>query len=389
MNNTTRIHLLDVLRGFAIVSIMLLHSMEHFDVYYFPENLPMWLKSIDKVIWETMFFLFGSKSYSIFALLFGVTFAIQQTRQREKGNSFDARFAWRMVLLMGFGLLNSAFFQGDVLAIYAVIGLLLIPLTKLSDKIIFSIAVLMMMLPYEWVNLVYAFQHPNEPIQDPISWTYFGKMFEYIGEPSLWNTIVGNLTNGKIGVLRWNWENGRFFTILGLFLFGYLMGKRKLFEWSANSEKFWKSALIIATIAFIPLYIIQQQMDHIVASDIIRRSVATIETTLTNFAFMVILVSGITLLFYTTKMQKPLMYFSHFGRMSMSNYIFQSILGGAIFYGWGLGLYKYCGASYGILIGLALTIIMGIFCKWWAKHHRQGPFESLWHKATWLGTKSK
>lgn len=384
MIKKTRIHILDVLRGFAIVSIMLLHSMEHFDIYYFPETLPVWVKNIDKVIWDTMFFLFGGKSYSIFALLFGVTYSIQQTNQKEKGKSFDGRFAWRMILLLCFGFLNSAFFQGDVLGIYAVIGLLLIPICKLSEKAILGIAIFLMMLPYEWFNLFYAFQHPNESINDPVSWSHFGKMLEYIGEPSLWNTIIGNLTNGKIGVLLWNWENGRFFTILALFLFGYLMGKRNLFEWNPTSQKFWNKTLLIASITFVPLYFIQGQISHLISSAIIKRSVLTIETAWTNFAFMLILVSGLTLLFYKTKLQNKLMYFSHFGRMSMSNYIIQSILGGAIFYGWGLGLYKYCGASYGIIIGLILTILMGIFCKWWAARYKQGPFETLWHKATWI-----
>lgn len=384
MTNKTRIHILDVLRGFAIVSIMLLHSIEHFDIYYFSDALPSWMKSLDQGIWDTMFFLFGGKSYSIFALLFGVTYAIQLSRQKEKGEKFSGRFAWRMFLLLGFGILNSAFFQGDVLWIYAIIGLFLIPLTKLSEKAIFGIAIFLMLLPYEWVNLFYAIQHPNEQINNPVSWSYFGKMIEYVGEPSLWNTIIGNLTNGKIGVIRWNWENGRFFTILALFLFGYLMGKRKIFEWNEKSSSFWKKALISSIIAFIPLYIIQQQMNSLIDSDIIRRSVLIIETAWTNFAFMLVLLSGMTLLFYKTKLQSKLMYFSSFGRMSMSNYIIQSILGGFIFYGWGLGLYKYTGATYGIIIGLLLTFFLGIFCKWWAKNHKQGPFETIWHRATWF-----
>ncbi len=382
--NSTRIHLLDVLRGFAIVSIMLLHSIEHFDIYHFPEQLPDWMKATDQVIWDTMFFLFGGKSYSIFALLFGVTFAIQLTRQEEKGNSFRGRFAWRMVLLFGFGILNSAFFQGDVLGIYAVIGLFLIPLSKLNEKWILGIACFLMLLPYEMSNLFYAMQHSTEEINNPVSWTYFGKMFEYIGEPSLWNTMVGNLTNGKVAVMRWNWENGRFFTILALFLFGFLLGKRNMFSESENNLNFWKRTFIISAIVFIPLLILNRNMNALIDSDIIRRSVVTIETAWMNFAFMLILVSGLTLLFYKTRMEKPLMYFSAFGRMSMSNYIIQSIIGGAIFYCWGLGIYKYTGATYGILIGIVLTMIMGVFCKWWAKNNKQGPFETLWHKATWI-----
>ncbi|WP_018343743.1 DUF418 domain-containing protein [Cytophaga aurantiaca] len=384
MENKKRIILLDVLRGFALVSIMLLHSIEHFDIYHFPETLPAWMKASDSVIWDTMFFLFGGKSYSIFALLFGVTFAIQLSRQEELGQSFGPRFAWRMLLLLGFGMINSAFFQGDILSIYAVIALLLIPLSKLPEKVLFGIAVFMMLLPYEWIHLAYAIQHPDEKINDPVSWSYFGKMFEYIDNPSLWKIMVGNLTNGKVAVLIWNWENGRFFSILGLFLFGYLMAKRNLFEWNETSERFWKRTLIIASIAFIPLYIIQIQMESIITSAIIRRPVLTMETAWTNFAFMLILVSGLTLLFYKTKAHNALLYFSSFGKMSLSNYLIQSVIGGAIFYGWGLCLYKYTGATYGILIGLAMTVVMGIFCKWWAKHHKQGPLETLWHKATWF-----
>lgn len=386
--NSGRIQILDALRGVAIVSIMLLHSLEHFDLYFLPEGLPSWMVTLDAKIWDTLFFLFAGKSHSIFALLFGVTFAIQQTRQHEKGESFDGRFAWRMVLLLGFGILNSIFFQGDILAIYAIIGLLLIPFSKLSDKAIIIVATFLMMLPYEWVNLLYAFQHPTEKISDPVSWTYFGKMFEYIGEPSFWNSAVGNLTNGRYAVLLWNWENGRFFSIFALFLFGYILGKREIFKWNHKNEKFWTKTLIISSIAFIPLYLVQTNITSLIASDIIRRSVLTIETAWTNFAFMMILVSGLTLLYHKTKMDKALNFFSPMGRMSMSNYIIQSIIGGAIFYGWGLGLYKYTGATYGFLIGLTIMFIMSRFCKWWATNHKQGPFETLWHKATWINTKS-
>lgn len=388
IGNINRIDVLDVLRGFAIVSIMLLHSIEHFDVYYLPENLPLWMKNLDKIIWDSLFFLFGGKSYSIFALLFGVTYAIQLDRQKEKGKSFDGIFAWRMLLLLGFGILNSAFYQGDVLEIYAVLGLFLIPLCKLSEKAILGIAVFLMLLPYEWFNLFYAIQHPNETIGNPESWSYFDKMITYVKELSLWNTIIGNLTNGKMAVMLWNWEKGRFFTILGLFLLGYLMGKQRLFEWNSKSEQFWNKTFVIAVVIFIPLYYIQKQLKPWITNVSIRRPITTIETSWTNFAFMMILVSGLCLLFYKTKLRNKLMYFSAFGKMSMSNYIIQSVVGTAIYYGWGLGMYQYTGATYSLLIGLGLTIVLGIFCKFWAKCYKQGPFETLWHKATWLGAKS-
>lgn len=381
---SSRIDVLDVIRGFAIVSIMLLHNIEHFDVYFFPDTLPNWMVGVDGIIWDTMFFLFGGKSFAIFALMFGVTFAIQLSNQESKGKPFRARFAWRLLLLLGFGMLNSAFFQGDILTIYAVIGFFLIPLSKLNEKVILIIATLLMLQPYEWWNLFYAIQHPLEEISDPVSWTYFGRMMEYIPNSSFLDTVWGNLTNGKKAVLLWNWENGRFFIILALFLYGYILGKRELFRWTDTSKKFWRKVFLFASIAFVPLFIVQKNLDRLIESDIIRRSVSTIETSWANLAFMLILVSGLTIAFQNKYIQKKLMYFSWFGRMSLSNYILQSILGASMFYGWGLGIYKYTGATYGILIGLVLTVLMGLFCKFWASKFKQGPFETLWHKATWL-----
>ena len=124
--NGSRLDVIDALRGFAIVSIMLLHNIEHFDFYFSPTGLPEWLKAVDKVIWDTLFFLFGGKSYAIFALLFGMTFYIQYHNREMRGEDFRARFAWRLALLLAFGLVNSMFYHGDILSIYAVLGLSLI-----------------------------------------------------------------------------------------------------------------------------------------------------------------------------------------------------------------------------------------------------------------------
>ncbi|WP_199898010.1 DUF418 domain-containing protein [Marinilabilia salmonicolor] len=132
-----RFYVVDALRGFAIISIMLLHNIEHFDFYYVPENIPAWMAGMDRVIWDTMFFLFGGKSYAMFALLFGLTFYIQMHNQEKHGEDFRPRFAWRMFLLLIFGIINSAFFQGDILSFYAILGILLIPVARLSDKALF------------------------------------------------------------------------------------------------------------------------------------------------------------------------------------------------------------------------------------------------------------
>lgn len=385
--NGNRIQVVDAIRGFAIVSIMLLHNLEHFDVYFLPPNLPTWMVNLDKIIWDTSFFLFAGKSYAMFALLFGLTFFIQSDNQTKKGKDFRATFAWRLVLLFVFGLINSAFYQGDILTIYAVLGFFLIPVSHLKDKQIFWIAIILLLQPIELMGLFKVIQTPNIELANPESWTYFAKMDEYIKDSSFINTVYGNLTNGKIAVIKWSYEKGRFLHILSLFMFGMLAGRKKLFVSSDKNDRFWLKTLIISSIVFVPLFVIQKNLDHLISSEAVRRSVSTIEESWTNLTFMLVLISGFVLLFRTQTFNKILSTFSPMGRMSLSNYIIQSIIGSTIYYGFGLGLYKYTGATYSMLIFILLALLMGYFSTWWMKNHKRGPLEEIWHKATWIFSK--
>lgn len=89
-----RVDVADALRGFAVLAIILLHSIEHFNFYSFPptDGQSAWLNFTDKAIWDGLFFAFGGKAYAIFALLFGFSFFIQHDNQRMRGNDFRARF---------------------------------------------------------------------------------------------------------------------------------------------------------------------------------------------------------------------------------------------------------------------------------------------------------
>ena len=383
-NKGNRLHVVDAIRGFAIISIMLLHNLEHFDVYFLPPNLPTWMVHLDKIIWDTSFFIFAGKSYAMFALLFGLTFFIQSNNQAKKGKDFRATFAWRLVLLFLFGLINSAFYQGDILTIYAVIGFFLIPFSHLNTKLVFWIAIILVLQPIELIGLFKAIQTPNMELANPESWAYFGKMDEYIKGSSFINTVYGNLTNGKMAVLKWSNEKGRFLHILSLFMFGMLAGRKKLFVSSDKNNTFWIKTLIISSIVFVPLFYIQKNLNSFISSEAIRRSVSTIESSWANLAFMLVLISGFVLLFHTKTFNKILNVFSPMGSMSLSNYIFQSIIGSTLYYGFGFGLYKYTGATYSLLIFILLAILLGYFSAWWMKNHKRGPLEGIWHKATWV-----
>ncbi|MFI3295892.1 MAG: heparan-alpha-glucosaminide N-acetyltransferase domain-containing protein, partial [Rikenellaceae bacterium] len=77
MNNTTkigRLDLVDALRGFALLAIVLLHNLEHYNMLYEPEGTPAWLQSLDKSIYSVTFFMMAGKAFSTFSLLFGFSF---------------------------------------------------------------------------------------------------------------------------------------------------------------------------------------------------------------------------------------------------------------------------------------------------------------------------
>ncbi|MEL6537567.1 MAG: DUF418 domain-containing protein [Bacteroidota bacterium] len=384
----SRLHVVDALRGFALVSIMLLHNIEHFDYIfqYPPQNVEPWRAKLDSGIWETLFFLFSGKSYAMFALLFGLTFFIQSNNEEKRGRNFMPRFAWRMVLLFFFGVFNSAFFQGDVLMIYAALGLLLIPLGKLNAKAQIAVASVLILQPYFWLQVWQGMQNPGVDLPNPTSWTYFGKMVEYIPKESLLDTLWGNLTNGRVAVFRWNWENGRYFLILGLFLLGNVLGKAGVFQQGESSRVFWIRALVVCLLVFMPTYWVTENMEALVESEAIRRPLNVILSSWRNTAFMVVWVGVIYLLFSTPAGEKFFKFFIPFGKMSLSNYIIQSLLGSSLYYGFGLGLYQYTSPTYSLLIGFGLTFLMWVFCKQWANTHRHGPFETIWHKLTWMGT---
>ena len=76
-----------------------------------------------------------------------------------------------------------------------------------------------------------------------------------------------------------------------------------------------------------------------------------------------------------------------YGRMSLTNYISQSVIGALIYFPFGLYLAPHCGYTVSLLIGIFTFLLQVRFCKWWLGRHRQGPLEYIWHKWTWINKK--
>lgn len=153
---TNRIEVVDALRGLALCAIVIVHCFEHYNLYYIPESAPQWLTALDREVWNTTWFLLAGKAFSTFSLLFGFSFFIQLDNAARRGMPFRGRFVWRMFLLLLFSQLHSLFYNGDILLLYSVMGLLLVALCRLSTRVVLTVAVIMILQPLEWIRLLCA-----------------------------------------------------------------------------------------------------------------------------------------------------------------------------------------------------------------------------------------
>lgn len=386
LKSTERLGVVDALRGFALLAIVLLHNLEHYNLFLPLEfAVPAWLQTIDKYAWDTIFFLFAGKAYATFSLLFGFSFYIQFHNAEKRGMDFRGRFAWRMCLLFLFAQLHALFYNGDILLLYSVVGFALILVCKLKDKTVFWIALVLLLQPYEWGRLIYAMINPDYVPVTGRFIPFFERAQEATANGSFLEVLRSNIGDGQLYSNIWQVENGRLFQTAALFMFGMLLGRRKLFMKSEESMNFWKKSLRYAIIAFIPLYCLRVFIPDLITNQSVLIPYKIAIPSYANFAFMLVLVSGFTLLWF--RKEKGYSWQSlliPYGRMSLTNYISQSVMGVTIYYGFGLSMYKYAGATGSLLIALMIFTVQLIFSRWWLGRQKQGPLEFLWRKGTWI-----
>lgn len=385
MLQNTRIDVADILRGIAIGGIILIHFIEQLNFYCFPEPKNEFWATVNSAVWDTTFFLLGGKMYAIFAMLFGLSFFIQHDNQAQKGVDFRPRFLWRMVLLMLLGLFDLMFYNGDILFIYAVCGICIIPLIRASSKVLLTIAIILILQPVEIAYMIIGTINPSAAPLDLGSGAYFGKVMEAQMNGSIWDVAVAGLKYGLPINFYWSLENGRITQTIGLFLFGILLGRYRLFYDEGNNIGFWKKALIAATCGCAVLIPLFYTLPGLPESQCVATSLYNLLNMTKNFCMMVMIVAGVTLIYYRTSASRWMIRIAPYGKMSLTNYLTQSIFGGMLFYNWGFALYQHNGHAANLLMGAAFIGLQYLFCTWWLKSHKRGPFEQLWYKATWLG----
>lgn len=380
-----RIDLVDSLRGYALFAIVLLHNLEHYNLMYTPKGVPDWLTTLDTALWETIFFTMAGKAFSTFSLLFGFSLYIQSHNAQQRGDKFTGRFIWRMVILLMFALLHTIFYNGDILLLYAIVGIMVIPLNRLSNKTLLIIGTILFIQPLEWSRVIYAYLNPDYQLTAQLNWKYWPLMYQAMEHGTFIDAVKSNLTDGFLGNTLWQIENGRLFMVPALFIFGILLGRMEHFVKSAKSIKFWKRVFLVAFIVSIPLYILKTNIPNYITNTAIKLPYTTAISSILNGTFMATLIAIFSLLWFKKgdgyRVQR---FIIPYGRMSLTNYISQSIIGVFIYLNFGLGMYKYCGATLSTLIAIGIFTLQLLFSRWWLNRHKQGAFEYIWKRLTWI-----
>lgn len=380
-----RVDVADVLRGLAVLGIVLLHSIEHFNFYSYPDTSDQctFLNFTDKAVWDGLFFLFGGKAYAIFALLFGFSFFIQHDNQRLRGKDFRTRFCWRLFLLFIIGNINAAFFTAEILVMYSLIGFVLVLTCRWSTRTLIWTAAILMIQPVAVYNVIRALADSSYVLPTVPEGEFWAATYEQQTAGSFLSTLRVNLFEGQLASLAWAWNHGRIFQTASLFILGMLIGRQCWFM--RDRQRQWIWVLLSALIAFFPLRGLGVMLPEYITDKNILTPLALIVSSLSNFAFMLIIVAGVILAYYQSKvMERFLNRIIPYGRMSMTNYVGQSIIGSFLFYNWGLALHDRLGITASVFVGVGIFLIQYVFCRIWLRKYSHGPMELIWKKATWI-----
>ena len=382
-----RINSIDALRGFALIGIMLLHCMERFDLTLAPVvESPFW-QAIDTAVYDSLYFLFSGKSYAMFSLLFGLSFFMQMESQAAKGVDFRGRFLWRLALLFLFGYINGLVYMGEFFMVYAVLGVFLIPLYKVPTRWLLVLCVLLFLQIPAVISFV-SLLSDNVANEPTTAAAYMDRLFERAADVfingSLMDVLSFNTFDGQSAKCLWVFNNFRYLQLLGLFIAGMLIGRQGIHKSEEKMVKYSRLILPYCLAFWAVFYAVAFLLPVWGVDGFALRVGQTLFKTYGNLGQMMVYFCGFTLLYYRYKGQKVLDRIAPVGRMSVTNYMAQSIVGVSLFYGFGGNFAVEFNYLQSFLLGAAFCVIQIAYSNWWIKRFYYGPMEWLWRSLTWF-----
>ena len=392
---TKRIEIVDALRGFSLAGIVIVHFIENYIAGPPTQDFmdATHTSIFDDIIDGIIFILIRGKFFALFSFLFGLSFFIQMDRAAGKGINFQGRFLWRILILLGIGYIHHLFYRGDILTIYAIVGIFLIPFYKLSTKwlLVFISVVFLGGFRYLIFSITGGDQIFTSIEMSPDNEEIIA-YYKILEEGSLWEVFKSNATQGHL--MKLDFQFGVFsrgYLTFGFFLAGLLFGRIRFFEKISEYKKLNKKILIGSIIVFILSFILSGILFSLTNTNGTNLSFnswinmfALSFYDLSNIAMTFILISLFIILWKTIKGEKFLRKFIPYGKMALSNYFVQTVIGTLILYGWGFGQIGKWPNSYIFLISILFIILQMSFSKWWLKKFIYGPIEWFWRSLTYF-----
>lgn len=372
-----RIPSLDVLRGFSLLGILLVNMIGFHSPFGYYNPYEWWQYSdLDVYIWIDIF-VQGS-FYPIFAIMFGYGLVIMQRRSAIRGMSFWTISIRRLLVLLVFGLIHAfLIWHGDILITYALMGLILLIFLRLSGPVLMGLGWALYLLPQLLFSGLFVLMALSNEVSlsdftdiaglQQAELVYSSGTFMEITMQRIEDWKANNLSGGFIIY---------FFLILPMMMIGAGAAKMK---WLENAHLQWKKWLIIFLIA-LPIGLAVKYVPFLAGVSI---SFQYIQDSIGGPILGIAYIAGIVLIMNSTKTANLLRPLASAGRMSITIYITQTLIGTLIFYHYGLGLYGKVSMMTGTWLAIAIYVVQVILADLWLNRFNQGPIEKLWRLLTY------
>jgi uncharacterized protein len=388
---TDRIDSLDVLRGFAVLGILVMNIQTFSMPMAAYVNPTAWgsLSGIDAVVWYLSHLLTDQKMMGLFSMLFGAGIILFTERAAGHGKSAAAYHYRRNLWLLMFGAIHAyLLWYGDVLFLYAVCAFMLFPMRNMKPRklvivglVFLSVSSLVYLLAAVGVSTMPEEQFASDilPSWRPSAEQLASEVAAYQGNWASQMSARLPATLEMHGLVFFIWGIWR---AAGMMLLGMALYKFGILSAKADDRVYWR---LLASGVLIGLPVIAYGIHWNVRNEWALDSLfigsqfnywASVLVSMGWMAALVLIVKKGALTWLTSRLAAV-------GRMAFSNYIMHTIICGYIFYGHGLGLFSEVERSGQILIVIAIWILQLTISPIWLRHFRFGPLEWLWRSLTY------
>lgn len=386
-----RIDFLDVLRAIALGGILLINAMSILAVKGSTPAFTVDVPWAERALQDAILFFVESKFFTLFSLLFGISFAIQIGSAQRQGATFLPRMARRLLALLVFGMLHIAFlWDGDILVIYAVTGSVLIAMRNLSDRALRRWVIGLLAVPATLVLLAFIASLVARATEAGAAALGSGdlEVAASFADTSGTQALLDATFVGGIGERVGTYLEllpllaSRIPTVLAMFLIGLMVGRSDfLTDLPARAPLLRRARNVTFGIGLPIMALIVLGTKVLPTTSAL---IAIIEDQyITGPLLCLGLASTIALAWIRRPDLRVFAWIRPMGQMALTNYLSQSLVMTSIAYGWGLGLALRLSGFAVLGLSIALYVAQVLVSTIWLRHFRYGPAEWVWRCVTY------